>query len=172
MKEKLIELKNKFTKDADWKKITIAVVTALVTIFLVVQIVLAIYIKANSKKLECTYESAVSDYSKLKIEETITNIFVKGKRTKRIDKSVYTILNEDKDTLESMEKDKEMYAKTFKDIKGTKAKYKKTGYKITTTVTYNLNKMEDSKRTDLNMDINETYDEIKEYYEGYGYVCK
>lgn len=175
MKEKIMGLKSKSLNESKKNKVIIlasVIAVTLVAIFLVIKGTSAVYTKVNSKSLECTYKSAVSDYSKLKIEETITNVFVKNKRSKVIQKSVYTILNNDKDTLESMKKDKEMYASTFKDIKGAKAKYKKNGYKITTTVTYNLNKMEDAKRTDLNLDINETYEDIKEYYEGYGYVCK
>lgn len=172
IKDKLIELKNKTLNGPKWIKLVVLVVVALVVIFIAIKLVSAIYIKVNSKSLECTYESAVSDYSKLKIEETITNVFVKEKRSKIIQKSTYTVLNKDEDTLESMKKDKEMYVSTFDDIKGASAKYKRRGYKITTTVTYNLKKMEEQKRTDLSLDMNETYDDIKAYYEGYGYTCK
>lgn len=171
MKDKLIELKDKVMASKSQRIIVLALI-CLVGIFLIVKGATAVYTKMNSKTLECTYESAVSDYSKLQIKETITNVFVKEKRSKMIHKSVYTILNKDKDTLESMKKDKEMYVSTFDDIKGASAKYKRNGYKITTTVTYNLNKMEDDKRTDLSLDIEDTYDEIKAYYEEYGYTCK
>lgn len=172
MKGKLISLKEKIMNAPKWQKIVLFVFVCLIVVFILVQIVSAIYTKVNSRTLECTYESAVSDYSKLKIEETITNVFVKDKRSKMIHKSTYSILNKDEETLESMKKDKEMYVSTFDDIKGTKAKYKRSGYKITTTVTYNLNKMEKDKVTDLNIDINDTYDEIKKYYEDYGYTCE
>lgn len=171
MKDKLKDLQEKLMNQKNLRLI-ILVVLCIIGALLIVKGTMAIYIRVNSKYLECTYESAVSDYSKLKIEETITNVFVKNKRSKMIHKSSYTILNKDKDTLESMKKDKKMYASTFDDIKGASAKYKRNGYKITTTVTYNLKKMEDSKKEDLNIDMNQTYDDIKSYYEAYGYTCK
>lgn len=149
-----------------------AVLVALIAVLLVARLAATIYTSRYTKKIECKYESAVSDYSKIKIEETITNYFVKNKRSKLVQKTVYTVLKKDKETLNSMKTDKKMYAQTFKEIKGASASYKASGYKITTKVTYNLNKMEEDKLKDLNITLDSTYDDIKKHYEGYGYTCK
>lgn len=171
MKEKLQELV-KLLKTKRGQKILLTGLTAILAVLLVVKGSQTIYSKMNSKILECTYESAVADYSKLKIEESIENVFVKDKRTKMIQKTVYTILNDDKDTLNTMKEERKMYVSTFDEIEGASAKYKAKGYSVTTTVTYHLTKMEESKLTDLALDTTSTYEEIKEYYEGYGYTCK
>lgn len=154
------------------KKKLVVVLICVLGVFLVLSGVTQIYNNVKTVSLECKYESGVYDYSTLKIEEVITNEFVKDKRTKVIQKSIYTILNKDKDTLDSMKEDKKSYVATFDDIKGAKATYKVKGYKITTTVTYSLNKMDSDKLTDLQMSEDTTYDEIKSYYESYGYTCK
>lgn len=171
MKEKLNQIKNMIMTEKG-KKIVLYAFLAAFVLFLVVRGTTAIYLKANSKTLRCTYESVVSDYSKLKIEETYTNVFIKNKRSKMIHEATFTVLHKDKETLESMKKDKKMFASAFDEIKGTKAKYKARGYKVSTTVTYKLAKMEKQKREELTPKYNATYEEIKAYYEKNGYTCK
>ncbi len=171
IKELFVSLKNMLDTKEGQKKLG-AVLVALIAVLLVSKTAMSIYTSRYTKKIECKYESKVSDYSKIKIEEKITNYFVKNKRTKQVQTITYTVLKKDKETLESMKTDKKMYAQTFKEIKGASASYKAKGYKITTSVTYNLNKMEEDKLKDLNITKDDTYDDIKKHYEGYGYTCK
>lgn len=173
--EKIKEIFNTLKKEIienKLYKLIFIIIVVLIAALIALKLATKIYIKVNGKEITCTYESTKSSYSTLTIKETITNTFIKNKRTKITTKTTYTILNKDKDKLSSMKNEKKMYAQTFKDIKGAKAKYSSNGYKVSTTVTYNLNKMEKDKIADLNINKDEKYDDIKAYYEGYGYKCK
>lgn len=171
IKKGINEFKQALNTKEGLKKIG-AVLVAIIAVLLVARAAATIYTSKFVKKIECKYESAVSDYSKIKINETITIYFKDDKKSKVIQQTSYTVLNKDKDALASMKEDKNNYVKAVKDIKGAKASYKAKGYKVTTKVTYNLNKMEEDKVQDLNIAKADKKEDIKKYYEGFGYTCK
>lgn len=161
-----------FYKSEKGRKIAVVIVVTLLAVISVLKGAEAVYMEMNAKTLECSYESAVADYSTIKIEESIKNVFINGKRSKVIQKNTYTILKDDEDKLSSTKKEQKMHASSFDEIKGASAKYKAKGKTVTLTMTYHLKSMEAKKREELGFDMNDTIEDIKKYYEEYGYTCK